>query len=88
MKNLAIRPSFIEKMAVERVKPRPQKRHCAAGGLVMGMHDRDWYREKQIDWKRGGLKQRNAKRRRFPKYLWWVLVVFILVVAAALFRLM
>jgi hypothetical protein len=54
----------------------------------MGMHDRDWYREKQIDWERGGLKQRNAKRRRFPKYLWWVLVVFILVVAAALFRLM
>ena len=56
------------------------------GSAVMGIDDRDWYREKQIDWDRGGLKGRNAKRRRFPKYIWWILVAILLMVAAALFR--
>jgi hypothetical protein len=53
----------------------------------MGMHDRDWYREKQIDWERGGLKHKNAKRHRYPGYLWWVLTALLLIVAAALFLL-
>jgi uncharacterized protein involved in outer membrane biogenesis len=30
----------------------------------MGMEDRDWYREKKIDWNRGGLKARNGSTRR------------------------
>jgi hypothetical protein len=53
----------------------------------MGMEDRDWYREKQIDWDRGGLRERNAKRRRFPKYTWLILVAILLIVGAILFRL-
>ncbi len=57
------------------------------GTAVMGIDDRDWYREKQIDWDRGGLKERNPKRHRFPKYLWWILAAVLLIVAAALFRL-
>jgi hypothetical protein len=43
----------------------------------MGMEDREWYREKQIDWERGGLKDRNAKRHAFPVYLWWVLAALL-----------
>jgi hypothetical protein len=31
----------------------------------MGLHDRDWYREKKIDWDRGGLK--SVSRRSFWK---------------------
>lgn len=54
--------------------------------LLMGMYDRDWYREKQIDWDQGGLKERNVKRRRFPKYIWWILVAILLIVAATLLR--
>jgi hypothetical protein len=45
----------------------------------MGMDDRDWYREKRIDWDRGGLRERYAKRRRFPKYAWWILVAVLLI---------
>lgn len=52
----------------------------------MGMEDRDWYREKRIDWDRGGLRKRNAKRRRFPGYLWWIVVAVLLIAAAFLFR--
>jgi hypothetical protein len=52
----------------------------------MGIEDRDWYREKQIDWDRGGLKERKAKRPRFSRYAWWVLAVILLIVAAALLR--
>jgi len=51
----------------------------------MGMEDRDWYRDKRIDWDRGGLRKRSSSRHRFPKYAWWVLAVLVLV-AAALFR--
>jgi len=52
--------------------------------MVMGMEDRDWYRDKQIDWERGGLRQRNPTRRRFPKYAWWILAAILLIIAAAL----
>lgn len=34
----------------------------------MGMEDRDWYRERKIDWDRGGLKGKNAKKQGFPKH--------------------
>jgi hypothetical protein len=54
---------------------------------VMGMSDRDWYREKRIDWDKGGLKERNTKRRRVPHYTWWVLAAIFLMIAAALFTL-
>jgi hypothetical protein len=47
----------------------------------MGMDERDWYREKRIDWDRGGLREKYAKRRRFPKYAWWILVAVLLIVA-------
>jgi hypothetical protein len=52
----------------------------------MGMEDRDWYRDKQIDWDRGGLRQRNPINRRFPKYAWWLLFAVLLIAAVALFR--
>ena len=52
----------------------------------MGMEDRDWYREKRIDWDRGGLRPRNAKRRRFPLSAWWIVVAILVIAAAALFR--
>lgn len=52
---------------------------------VMGMEDRDWYREKRIDWDRGGLKESHA-RHRLPKYAWWLLAAVLLMIAAALFR--
>ncbi len=48
----------------------------------MGIEDRDWYREKQIDWDRGGLKDRNRKtRRRLPQSLWWMLALAFIIVA-------
>jgi hypothetical protein len=53
---------------------------------VMGMEDRDWYREKEIDWDRGGLRDRNAKRRRFRKYTWWILAIILLIAAVILLR--
>jgi len=52
----------------------------------MGVQDRDWYREKQIDWDRGGLRARNEKRRRFTTCLWWTLAAILVLGAAALFR--
>ena len=52
----------------------------------MGMEDRDWYREKEIDWDRGGLRERKAKRRRFLKYTWWILAALLLIIAVVLFR--
>lgn len=52
----------------------------------MGMYDRDWYREKKIDWDEGGLKERHAKRRRFPKYAWWVLAAILLIGAVLMFQ--
>ncbi len=52
----------------------------------MGMEDRDWYREKKIDWNRGGLRERAAKRRRLPGYFWWLLAAVLLTAAVALFR--
>lgn len=53
----------------------------------MGMEDRDWYRDKKIDWDRGGLRERNPTRRRIPRHLWWILAAILLIVAVALFRL-
>lgn len=51
----------------------------------MGMEDRDWYREKKIDWERGGLKDRNAKRRRrFPEYAWWIIAAVMLLTLSVL----
>ncbi len=52
----------------------------------MGMEDRDWYREKKIDWNRGGLRERSVKRRRLPGYFWWLLAAVLLAAAVALFR--
>jgi hypothetical protein len=52
----------------------------------MGMEDRDWYREKEIDWDRGGLRERNPLRRRFLKYPWWILVAILLIIAVVLLR--
>lgn len=50
----------------------------------MGMEDRDWYREEQIDWDRGGLKKRNAKKRRIPNRTWWIVAAIFLIVAVTL----
>jgi hypothetical protein len=50
----------------------------------MGMEDRDWYREKRIDWNRGGLRKRLTKKRRIPGYVWWILVLVLFIAAAAL----
>ena len=52
----------------------------------MGIEDRDWYREKRIDWDRGGLKERNAKKRLFSPSTWWILTVILLAAAAILLR--
>jgi predicted nucleic acid-binding Zn ribbon protein len=52
----------------------------------MGMEDRDWYREKEIDWDRGGLRDRNSKRRRVFKFAWWILAAILLIAAVVLFR--
>jgi hypothetical protein len=48
----------------------------------MGMEDRDWYHEKEIDWDRGGLREK--KRRRFPQYAWWILAVILLIAIVVL----
>ncbi len=53
---------------------------------VMGMEDRDWYREKRIDWNKGGLTERGAKRRRFPGCLWWIISAVLAIIAFFLFR--
>ena len=50
----------------------------------MGMEDRDWYREKEIDWDRGGLRDRNSKKRGFPKFAWWILAAIVLIVIVVL----
>jgi len=50
----------------------------------MGMEDRDWYREKRIDWNRGGLRERNPKRNGIPKFAWWVLAAVILIIVVSL----
>jgi hypothetical protein len=55
-------------------------------GICMGMEDRDWYRDKQIDWDRGGLRQRNRTKQGFPKYVWWLLFAVLLIIAIALLR--
>lgn len=52
----------------------------------MGMEDRDWYREKKIDWERGGLRDRNSKKRRFPQYTWWIAAALVLLGVIFLFR--
>jgi hypothetical protein len=44
----------------------------------MGMEDREWYREKRIDWERGGLTERKRKKR-IPAYLFWGLGVAFLI---------
>lgn len=51
----------------------------------MGIEDRDWYRDKQIDWDRGGLRERTFGRRRAPQYRRWILVAILLLIVAALF---
>ncbi len=52
----------------------------------MGMEDRDWYREKKIDWERGGLREKNSKKSRFRKYTWWVLAAIVFIVIVVLLR--
>ena len=52
----------------------------------MGIEDRDWYREKQIDWDRGGLRERRTGRGRSPHYRWWVLIIMAMLLLAALFE--
>ena len=46
----------------------------------LGMEDRDWYREKRIDWERGGLKERTGKKR-VQKYIFWILAALAAVAA-------
>jgi hypothetical protein len=50
------------------------------------MEDRDWYRDKQIDWDRGGLRQRNQTKRGLSKYAWWLLLAVLIIIAAVLVR--
>ena len=52
----------------------------------MGMEDRDWYREKEIDWERGGLREKKSKRRRVLKYTWWILAAILSIAAVVLLR--
>ncbi len=54
--------------------------------FIMGMEDRDWYREKKIDWERGGLRERNSNKRRFRKYIWWVVAAIVFIVIVVLSR--
>ena len=49
----------------------------------MGMEERDWYRNKRIDWERGGLREKNAERRSLPKYPGWILIAILLLAVAA-----
>jgi hypothetical protein len=53
----------------------------------MGIEDRDWYREKRIDWERGGLKERTRKKR-VPTYTYtfWFLAAIIAIAAIWLWR--
>jgi hypothetical protein len=51
----------------------------------MGMEDRDWYREKEIDLDHGGLRERNPQRSGFFKYRWWLLAAVLLIIALVLF---
>ena len=51
----------------------------------MGMEDRDWYREKEIDWDRGGLRERKQRRFPGPEYLLWILAAILLIVIVVLF---
>ena len=51
----------------------------------MGIEDRDWYREKQIDWDRGGLRERGTGKGRSRKYRRWVLIAILALFVAALF---
>ncbi len=53
---------------------------------VMGMEDRDWYREKRIDWNKGGLTDRHAKKHRSPGCLWWIIAAVLVFVVFFLFR--
>ena len=46
----------------------------------MGIEDRDWYREKRIDWERGGLKE-HTEKKHLAKYAAWT-VIGIIVIAA------
>jgi hypothetical protein len=52
----------------------------------MGMEDRDWYREKRIDWERGGLRERSVKERRFSKRAWWIALIILLIAGIVLYR--
>jgi hypothetical protein len=38
----------------------------------MGMEDRDWYRDRRIDWERGGLRERKRKKGALT-YAFWLL---------------
>jgi hypothetical protein len=49
----------------------------------MGQEDREWYREKRIDWERGGLIERKRKKK-IPPFLFWAVVVLILVIVLRL----
>jgi hypothetical protein len=51
----------------------------------MGIEDRDWYREKRIDWERGGLKERTRKKR-VPTYTFWLLAAIFAIAAIWLWR--
>lgn len=42
----------------------------------MGMQDRDWFREKRIDYQKGGLVQRIPISRK-NNIIMWLLVVFV-----------
>jgi hypothetical protein len=57
-------------------------------GLVVGIEDREWYREKKIDWNRGGLKERKGNTRRPPvrkgRIFLIVAAVLVIVIAGAL----
>ncbi len=54
--------------------------------VVMGMEDRDWYREKRIDWNSGGLKDGRERKRRVPGFVWWIIAAVLSIVAFHLFR--
>ncbi len=53
----------------------------------MGIEDRDWYREKQIDWERGGLRNRQGRnRKRRSLSIWWILAAIALFIAIGLIK--
>lgn len=47
----------------------------------MSMYDRDWYRERKIDYDNGGLISAGNK----PKFIWKVIGIITIVVAVAYF---